>query len=176
MASDESDRRVQSGFVDRAFAMLYETVHDVTLSMVDAIPEEHLDFRPMPVVRSFREHVVHISAVEHGMAMGAAGHGWGLLDTGYDPDDYRGRTSVWNLVLQTRDEVLSLAESISEARLHDLVPTPWGFEASPAQLLIVMRDHTNNHNGKLSVYMRMLDLEPPFFVSLTADTFARMSL
>jgi len=162
-------------FVDRVFAPLYEMVHDVTLSMVEAMPEEHLDFRPVPEVRTFREQIVHIATVERGMALGAAGQGWQFEATGYDPVDFPDRTSLWNLVLQTRDEVLSLAHSISDHRMNEPVPTAWGFDASPAQVLIFLRDHTNNHNGKLSIYLRQVDVEPPFFVSLGIDTFRELS-
>jgi len=43
-------------------------------------------------------------------------------------------------------------------------------------ILIFMRDHTNNHNGKLSVYVRMAGFEPPFFVALGSDTFKQLVL
>jgi len=163
-------------FVDRVFLPLYEIVHDVAIGMVEAMPEEHIDFRPAPGMRSFREQVVHIASVERAMAIGAAGQGWEFEASGYDPGEYGGRTALWNLLLGTRDEVISLARSISFHRLHSPMPTPWGFEATPAQLLIFMRDHTNNHNGKLSVYVRMVGREPAFFVALGVDTFKQLVL
>jgi len=163
-------------FVERIFLPLYEMVHDVTLGMVEAVPDQHLDFRPAPQVRSFRAQVVHVASVERAMALGAAGHGWDFEAKGYNPEDYAGRTPLWNLVLQTRDEVSSLARSISEHRLHTVIPTAWGFEASPAQILLLLRDHTNNHNGKLSIYLRMVGVEPPFFVSLGVETFKELGL
>jgi len=158
-------------FVDRLFLPLYEMVHDVTMGMVEAVPEEHLDYRPAQGVRSISDEIVHISSVERAMSLGAAGHGWEFEREGYDPKEFRGRTALWNLVLQTSDEVVSLARSISTHRLTIPVPTPWGFDASPAQLLVIMRDHTNYHNGKLSVYLRLLEIDPPFFLSLGLDTF-----
>ncbi len=163
-------------FADRVFLPLYEIVHDVSIGMVEAMPEEQIDFRPSPAVRSFREQIVHIASVERGMALGAAGQGWAFESEGFSPDDFPGRTALWNLLLQTRDEVISLARSISFHRLHAPILTPWGFEATPAQILIFMRDHTNNHNGKLSVYVRMAGFEPPFFVALGSDTFKQLVL
>lgn len=158
-------------FVDRVFIPLYEMVHDVTIGMIEAVPEEKLDFRPAPNMLSIREQIVHIASVERAFALGAAGHGWEFEKKSYNPADFKGRTALWNLVLQTRDEVVSLALSISHHRFNEPVPTPWGFDASPAQMLILMRDHTNNHNGKLSVYLRIAEIEPPFYIALSVDTF-----
>jgi uncharacterized damage-inducible protein DinB len=163
-------------FVDRVFLPLYEIVHDVAIGMVEAMPEEYIDFRPAPGIRSFREQLVHIASVERAMALGAAGQGWEFEASGYRPEDFIGRTVLWNLLLQTRDEVISLARSISFHRLHTTIPTPWGFEATPAQILILMRDHTNNHNGKLSVYLRLVGPEPPFFLSIDVDTMKHLIL
>ena len=163
-------------FADRVFLPLYEIVHDVSIGMVEAMPEEKTNFRPSPEVRSFGEQIVHIASTERAMALGAAGQGWAFESAGFAPGDFVGRTALWNLLLQTRDEVVSLARSISFHRLHAPVGTPWGFEATPAQILIFMRDHTNNHNGKLSIYLRMAGVEPPFFVALGSDTFKQLVL
>lgn len=163
-------------FVDRVFLPLYEIAHDVTISMVEAMPEEHIEFRPGAGIRSFPEQIVHIASVERAMALGAAGEGWEFETVGYSVEDFPGRTSLWNLLLQTRDEVVSLARTISFRRLHSTIPTPWGFDATPAQLLILMRDHTNNHNGKLSVYLRLVGVEPPFFLSIGVDTLKELVL
>ena len=161
-------------FVDDIFLPLYEIVHDVTLGMVEAMPESRLDFRPAPGFRSFSETVVHISSVERAFALGAAGEGWDFESQGYNPKDFRGRTALWNLVLQTRDEVLSLGRAIDDEQLYIPIDTPYGFKLTPAQLMLLLRDHTNNHNGKLSVYLRMAGAEPPFFLSLTHDTLERL--
>jgi uncharacterized damage-inducible protein DinB len=158
-------------FVDRLFIPLYDMVHDVTIGIIEAVPEEKLESRPYATAKTIREHIVHIASVERAFALGAAGHGWEFEETGYDPADFQGRTALWNLVLQTRDEVVSLARSISAHRLNERASTPWGFEASPAQLLLMLRDHTNNHNGKLSICLRIEEIEPPFFVALGIDTF-----
>lgn len=163
-------------FVDRVFLPLYEIVHDVAIGMVEAMPEEHIGFRPVPGVRSFHEQIVHIASVERAMALGAAGRGWEFEGAGYRPEDFPGRTAIWNLLLQTRDEVISLARSISFHRMHATIPTPWGFEATPAQLLILLRDHTNNHNGKLSVYLRLVGAEPAFFLAIDVDTMKALVL
>jgi uncharacterized damage-inducible protein DinB len=163
-------------FVDRVFLPLYEVVHDVTIGMVEAVPEAQVEFRPGDGVRSVRVQIVHIASVERAMALGAAGQGWEFEASGYRPEDFIGRTVLWNLLLQTRDEVVSLARTISFHRLHAAIPTPWGFEATPAQLLMLMRDHTNNHNGKLSVYLRLAGIEPPFFLSIGVDTLKELIL
>jgi uncharacterized damage-inducible protein DinB len=163
-------------YIDQVFLPLYEMVHDVTIGIVEAVPEEKLDFRPIEGMRSIHEQIVHMSTVERSMALGAAGHGWEFDRKGYSPADYVGRTALWNLLLQTRDEVTSLARSISKHRMNESSPTPWGFEASPAQLLILMRDHTNNHNGRLAVYLRLIEIDPPFYVSLGVETFHELVL
>ena len=163
-------------FVDEIFLPLYEIVHDVTIGMVEAMPEEHLGFRPTDSMRSFQETVVHISSVERAFALGAAGEGWDFEAQGYRPKNYQGRTALWNLVLQTRDEVLSLARTIDSERIVEPIGTPYGFALTPAQLLLLLRDHTNNHNGKLSVYVRMVGAEPPFFLSLTRDALDKLQI
>lgn len=163
-------------FAERVFLPLYEMVHDVSIGMVESVPEESIGFQPGPQLRSFHEQIVHIASVERAMALGAAGLGWEFEASGFRPEDFHGRTALWNLLLQTRDEVISLARSINFHRLHASIVTPWGFEATPAQILILMRDHTNNHNGKLSVYLRMMGLDPPFFLALGSDTFKQLVL
>ncbi len=165
---------LKGNFVDNFFLPLYEIVHDVTLGLVEAMPQEHLHFQPVNTVRTFHESVVHIASVEKAFALAAAGEGWEFESKGHRPTEYIGRSALWNLVLATRDEVTSLAREIGDESLHAPIETPYGFRATPAQLLIFLRDHTHYHNGKLSTYVRMVGAKPPFYVSLSPDTFEKM--
>ena len=157
-------------FVDHVFLPLYEIVHDVSIDMVEAIPEEDIDVRPYDTARTFREQIVHMATVEKAFALGAAGQGWGFETNGHNPDEYEGHTSLWNLLLQNRDEVVSLARAITDDKLFVPIETAWGFKATPAQLLVLARDHTNNHNGKLAIYLRLAGAEPPFYLALREET------
>lgn len=140
----------------------WERSRDAVLAFAQAMPEEHLDFRPTPGVRSYAEQIEHI--VQDNARIVAMAFGRDDLPDFGDRDEYLTRTEalvrhvetgydyVMRAVREVSDEELA-AEAVLFGRAH--MPAWRALEAA--------REHATWTLGQTIPYLRLNGVQPPAY-------------
>ena len=134
---------------------------------LDAVPAEHLGFRPAPGSRSFAEQWLHVAATQYAFAAAATGQASPLdaqFAAGADPEQDEGlrgdRDALRRFVLGSYDFVLGGVRGLNAAGLDEEVPF-FRLRLPRALLLAKALEHHAHHRGQTTVYLRLLGVEPP---------------
>lgn len=150
----------------------FNFVHGVTLRLIGAFSEADLDFRPKENVRSVRELLMHIYAMEKTLAENIRSGKLASVDADV-PETETGKTMLAGLKTvadlqafasrahQALDDTLAV---MSEEELQRVVEAPYG--SFPAwQFFQFAYDEHWHHRGQLYTYARLLGKEPPMLYS-----------
>ena len=136
----------------------WDSTRSLVLGIVEVMPEDKYDFKPVPAVRSFREIAIHLIGENYTFFSRVSG----------DKVADNARFST----LKSRDEIVkALRESydygakvwagLTEEKALEIVEGRGGQRVQRwAAILGVIQDNTN-HYGNLVVYVRLNGLVPP---------------
>ncbi|MDI9261311.1 DinB family protein [Alicyclobacillus sendaiensis] len=137
---------------------------DVLAPLVDAVPEDKLDFKPWDEAMSFRDLVWHILST--GALFAAAARAGRMTDRPEKPDLSTKQALVQAIASFTERTHADVA-SIADEQFEQLVETKavFGTDLPAKALLSSMIDHEVHHKGQLFVYARMMGAKKlPFFI------------
>jgi uncharacterized damage-inducible protein DinB len=142
-------------------AMIWDHIrqmHGITMRLVDLLPADQLDSRPIPNMRSPKELLAHaygvnLRSIPEGMLSGriqeedetAAASGIRTKE-----DLVRFCTDCW----KAGDRAIA---QVTDAQLAATVETPWGGRKLPGSVCVqIIRDELTHHRGQLYCYVRAL--------------------
>jgi uncharacterized damage-inducible protein DinB len=118
--------------------------------LAEAIPEDKLDYRPVPGVRTFGEVLRHV-AFWNGYVRDRASGGRGDDATNELPKDrYFSKKQIVDALKE------STAEAVAALNRHE--PE---LSAEIAEMLVTFIEHNCEHYGQLVVYVRLNGIVPP---------------
>jgi uncharacterized damage-inducible protein DinB len=138
----------------------------VLVELVNAFPEEHLDYKPYEKAMSLKELVLHtvmsadsfIETVKRGELVRSYELGKPQVETMEDL-----RKLVHDVTEKNKTDITGLSEE-AFVKLVD-VSKIFGTSLSGEAILHIMRDHEIHHKGQLFVYARLIGMEEvPLFV------------
>ena len=136
--------------------------HGMALRLIEMLPADKLDSRPIANMRTPKELVAHMYAF---MRMAPEGVLAGKL--GDSPKDVELAKTI-----PTRDALLEYAKQawveadatvkkLTDAHFAAMVPTPWGQPFPGGAIMSFVPDEFLHHRGQLYAYARVLGVEPP---------------
>lgn len=136
--------------------------HGMALRLIELLPADKLDSRPIPDMRTPKELVAHMYAF---MKLAPEGLLAGKL--GDSPKE-----AEIAATLPTRDALIAYAKKswvdadamvhkLTDAHFSAMVPTPWGKPFPGAMIMSFIPDEFLHHRGQLYAYARALGVEPP---------------
>ena len=142
----------------------WERAKTGTQEYLDAMPAEHLGFRPAPEARSFAEQFLHVAATQYAFTAAATGQASPLAAAGPDPEqdeDLKGdKDALRRFVLGSYDFVVGGVQALDAAALDEEVPF-FRLRLARALLLAKALEHHAHHRGQAAVYFRLIGAEPP---------------
>jgi uncharacterized damage-inducible protein DinB len=135
---------------------------DYTREYLDAIPEEGINFKPTPEIRSFAEQFLHLAGGNFGFASTAANKenpysGINLANV----DEYKTKEKLKEIVMESYDFVLQAIQDMNPATLGETVTLFGRFEMTRLQVLHKLFEHQTHHRGQTTVYLRLQGVTPP---------------
>ena len=154
----------------RAHRQYFEMVHGVTFKAIGLLADQDLDFRPKENMRSVRELLFHIYAVEKFLAQAVqSGELTESATHEYEPEDEVGAAAaaeistvgdMQHFATTCHEAAADALSGITETELARNVKSPYG-EFTGAQFLTFINDEHWHHRGQLFTYFRLLDKKPP---------------
>jgi len=138
---------------------------DYTLECVLAMPENRFGYRPIPDMRTFGQHMVHVAESVRGLfelfieEKKAATNP--LSEAGQEL--VRSRLEVAGQLRQSFDYVEKALAGLSETELGQRVAFLNNRQFARWRVLDFILDHTTHHRGQTIVYLRMCGVRPPIY-------------
>ena len=134
----------------------------IALRLVEMIPEDRLDDRLVPSMRTPKQLVVHLYVMAVRELVECVPRGE-IREIGDDEAcaPIQSKGALLKLCRDSWQAADAAVRSITDAQLEAEVKTPWGRSLSGKSLINVARDEFHHHRGQLYTYVRLMGLEPP---------------
>jgi uncharacterized damage-inducible protein DinB len=136
---------------------------DYTKEYLDAIPEDGLNFKPTPEIRSFAEQMLHLANANFNFISAATG-----IANPYDQknlekiSEYSANKAVLTkVVLESYDFALSAIPKLDETRLNENIKLFGRFELTRAAAFDKAFEHQTHQRGQTTIYLRLKGIKPP---------------
>ena len=135
---------------------------DYTKEYLDAMPDEHIGFKPTPEIRSFAEQMLHLASGNFGLTariLGATNpyQGKNLEQMA----EFSGsKAALVKVVMESYDFIINNLKSTSEAKLDERVPL-FNFNRTRVGALALVFEHQTHHRGQTTIYIRLKGVKPP---------------
>lgn len=133
----------------------FKMIHGVSRRIIDQMPADKIDFRPVPEVRSFAETVKHMYGMFDAM-MSMTKQGKFFEDTAGDVSN---KANLMAYVDKMWASATATWESVTDEELNRKV-NAWGQDFDAWQFPFFTVDEHLHHRGALTIYLRMNGIEP----------------
>ncbi|HEX5167745.1 MAG TPA: DinB family protein [Cyclobacteriaceae bacterium] len=144
----------------KEFLQKWNNSKEYTLELLNAYPEDKLDFKPTDSVMSFREQVMHI-------IVGIVWHsGTYLQEKQFSSSFDRNKNYTKAELIRIMDDAFVFSTEIVNNLTQDDLEKRVDFFAgnfTKRQILNLMDDHVTHHRGELVVYLRLNNIKPPAY-------------
>jgi uncharacterized damage-inducible protein DinB len=134
-----------------------------TMDYVDAMPEESLNFKPTPEIRSFAEQLLHLTYWNYGLLEGMTGkpNPFGKDEKDIEKkSEYKTKAALRKVVEQGYDNVIAAIAEIDETKLPEQVAF-FNSKVTRLYVLTTALDHQAHHRGQTTIYLRLKGVTPP---------------
>ncbi|AGA77494.1 hypothetical protein Echvi_1223 [Echinicola vietnamensis DSM 17526] len=142
------------------FSSKWNTMKTYTMEILEAMPEDKLDFKPVDDVMTFREMILHIAGANIMMTNNFLKEG----DAGVDMEKKdMTKAELKEAVEKSFDFVAETCASLTESELAEEVEVFGGNMITRRQVENLIDTHGVHHRGNLIVYLRLNGIDPPAF-------------
>lgn len=134
-----------------------------TLDYVDAMPENALNFKPTPEVRSFAEQMLHLAFWNYGLieAAGGKANPYGKKQEDLEKrDEMKTKAALRKVVAESYDSVLAEMAGLTEAKMLEQASF-FGRKFTRLTVFSIALDHQSHHRGQTTLYLRLKGVTPP---------------
>jgi uncharacterized damage-inducible protein DinB len=137
---------------------------DYTKEYLDAMPEDGVNFKPTPEIRSFADQMLHLATANFMFASTAAG-----TSNPYDPrqgknlekmDELKTKAALTKIVLESYDFAINAIKGIDVKKMDEKVKF-FNFEVTRAACFNKAFEHQTHHRGQTTIYLRLKGVKPP---------------
>lgn len=139
----------------------WERAKIYTLEYIDAMPEDGINFKPAPELRSFAEQFLHMSQGTIGLVVSGTGatpifQGKTLEKM----DELKNKEALTDIVMECYEFALKSIRDLDAARLNNMVKRG-NFEVSQYGWLLKAFEHQTHHRAQTTIYLRLKGIKPP---------------
>lgn len=139
----------------------WERAKSYTKEYLDAMPEDGINFRPIPEIRSFAEQMLHMSQGTVGLV---------AIGTGLDPiyqgkvlekmEEYKNKTALTRVVSECYDFAIDAIKNMDASKMDNIVKRG-NFESDQFGWLNKAFEHQTHHRAQTTLYLRLKGIKPP---------------
>lgn len=136
----------------------WERAKFYTKEYLDAMPEDGINYKPSPDIRSFAEQMLHLSQGNVGLSSNGTGkeriYPGQVLEK---MDEFKNKAGLTKLVMECYDFVIDGIKSMDAAKLGETVQRGY----SRLTWINKAFEHQTHHRGQTTIYLRMKGVKPP---------------
>jgi uncharacterized damage-inducible protein DinB len=127
----------------------WEQVSQKIVALANEFPEDKIDWRPTPELRTCAGVLRHVAFWNQYVAARLLGKDFDGAANELSPEHYAGKQNILNALSRSSQETI-------EALRRKTSPDP-----KTTELIVPFVEHTSEHYGQLVVYARLLNIVPP---------------
>lgn len=142
---------------------MWKRARNWTLQYIDTMPEDAINFKPVPEVRSFAEQMLHLAFWNYGLAESLADKPspYGKKQEAFEKrEDLKKKAALRKVVEESYDFVLAVLPKYDEAKWAEQT-TFFSSKAPRRVILTIALDHQTHHRGQTTLYLRLKGVTPP---------------
>jgi uncharacterized damage-inducible protein DinB len=134
---------------------------DYTREYLDAMPEEGINFKPTPEIRSFAEQMLHLSNANYFFAATIFGIPNPMQDKKLETiEELKKKATLTKAVMDSYDFMIDAIKAQTDAKLDDRMVRA-GMNRPKSALLAAAFEHQTHHRGQTTIYLRLKGVTPP---------------
>ena len=132
-----------------------------TKEYLDKMPEDGLNFKPVPEIRSFAEQMLHLASANFNYGVRGTGATNPYQGKNLEKmDEYKNKAALSKIVLESYDFVMASIKAMDVAKLDERIVVR-GNNIPRAEALVMGFEHQTHHRGQTTIYLRMKGVTPP---------------
>ncbi|THH37876.1 DinB family protein [Neolewinella litorea] len=152
---------VQSQSATETMIADWERAKAFTLEYLEAMPEDQLDLRPTPEIRSFAELMMHIAEANYGFGSPGTGQDMPEAPENSDMAEDPTKEDLISQVSDSYDYVIDGIRNLDAPRMEEEVQVFGQFDMNRGAALSKAFEHQTHHRGQASIYLRLAGVTPP---------------
>jgi uncharacterized damage-inducible protein DinB len=134
---------------------------DYTKEYLDAMPEEGINFKATPEIRTFAEQMLHLSSANYNFAARIFDVKNPVQDKKLEQmDELKNKAALTKAVMESYDFMINTIKAQADAKLNERVAFA-GMNRPKSALLAAAFEHQTHHRGQTTIYLRMKGVTPP---------------
>jgi uncharacterized damage-inducible protein DinB len=157
---DQALKEYPNGRIE-ALVREWTRARDYTKEYLDAMPEEGINFRPTPEIRTFAEQMLHLSNNIFGTAARAFGVNNPVQGKALEKmEELKNKAALTKMVMESYDFMINTLKAQTDAKLDERMAVA-GMNRPKSALLAASFEHQTHHRGQTTIYLRMKGVKPP---------------
>ena len=139
----------------------WERAKAYTKEYLDAMPEDGINYKPTPDIRSFAEQMLHLSQGNVGLS--SSGTGKERIYAGKNlekMDEFKNKAALTKVVMECYDFVIDGIKSMDLSKMEEMVKRG-NFENNRLTWINKAFEHQTHHRGQTTIYIRLQGIVPP---------------
>src|SRR5215213_5087710 len=139
----------------------WERAKAYTKEYLDAMPEDGVNYKPTPEIRSFAEQMLHLSQGAIGLSSNGTGKERIYAGKNLEKmDEFKTKAALTKVVMECYDYVIDAIKNADLSKWDEKVKRG-NFDESKIAWLNKAFEHQTHHRGQTTVYLRLKGVTPP---------------
>ncbi len=139
----------------------WERAKVYTMHYLEAMPEDGYAFKPTPEMRTFAEHMLHLTDANFELAPLAGGIQSPIGPGAAEKSADKSKAATIKMVMAGYDFVISNIKNMKPEQFQDSVKVFDKYTMTKATLLNKIFEHQTHHRGQTTVYLHLKGIKPP---------------
>jgi uncharacterized damage-inducible protein DinB len=144
-----------------ALVVEWTRAKDYTKEYLDAMPEDGINFKPTPDIRSFAEQMLHLANANYFFASGVLGatnpmQGKNLEKT----EELKNKAALTKAVMDSYDFMIVTIKAQPDAKFDERMVRA-GMNRPKSAMIDAAFEHQTHHRGQTTIYLRLKGVKPP---------------
>ncbi|MVM40965.1 damage-inducible protein DinB [Spirosoma sp. HMF3257] len=139
----------------------WQRAKEYTKEYLDAMPEDGVNFKPTPEIRSFAEQMLHLTAANYNFGALASGKANPMQGKKLEEmTELKNKAALTKAVMDSYDFMIDAVKGMTDAQLAESVKMGQR-EMTKEVVLAKAFEHQTHHRGQCTIYIRMKGIKPP---------------
>lgn len=139
----------------------WQRAKEYTKEYLDAMPEDGINYKPTPEIRSFADQMLHLANANYNFGAMASGKANPMQGKKMEEmADLKTKASLTKAVMESYDFMIDAVKGMSDAQLAETVKMGQR-EMTREVVLAKAFEHQTHHRGQCTIYIRMKGIKPP---------------
>ena len=139
----------------------WQRAKEYTKEYLDAMPEDGVDFKPTPEIRSFADQMLHLANANYNFGALVSGKTNPMQGKKMEEmADLKTKSALSKAVMDSYDFMIDAVKGMTDAQLGEMVKMGQR-EMTREVALAKAFEHQTHHRGQCTIYIRMKGVKPP---------------